>query len=199
MYSNPVKSPTKSITPGHISVSELEKEFSSVNTKESNSRDNENARKVDDLTIDDVRSVQHDMRKILAESHSKAFPRANDPDENAPNIEDDIKNLIDKLDDEVCQLNFTNDYLVIPKCAVLYVILIIISHQYFPIPFFYPKIDNINPTNQMAQQQPETNDCNVLDPSIIFAKKAEPGGLIKGMQAWIYRDPQGEIQGKQNS
>ncbi|XP_065061462.1 GRB10-interacting GYF protein 2-like isoform X2 [Rhopilema esculentum] len=156
LSSNPVKSPTKSITPGHISVSELEKEFSSVNTKESNSRINENARKVDDLTIDDVRSVQHDMRKILAESHSKAFPRANDHDENVPNIEDDIKNLIDKLDDE---------------------------------------IDNINPTNQMAPQQPDTNDCNVLDPSIIFAKKAEPGGLIKGMQAWIYRDPQGEIQG----
>ena len=40
------------------------------------------------------------------------------------------------------------------------------------------------------------DDCNIADPSIVCAKKAEPGVLIKGMQDWIYRDPQGEIQGK---
>ena len=39
------------------------------------------------------------------------------------------------------------------------------------------------------------DDCNIADPSIVCAKKAEPGVLIKGMQDWIYRDPQGEIQG----
>lgn len=38
-------------------------------------------------------------------------------------------------------------------------------------------------------------DRNMIDPSILFAKKAEPGGLIKELLDWIYRDPQGEIQG----
>ena len=35
----------------------------------------------------------------------------------------------------------------------------------------------------------------VNDPSIVYAKKAEPGKAINGMQDWIYRDPQGEVQG----
>lgn len=34
-----------------------------------------------------------------------------------------------------------------------------------------------------------------IDPSILYAKKAEPGKNISGLQDWIYRDPQGEIQG----
>merc|ERR1712048_635652 len=33
------------------------------------------------------------------------------------------------------------------------------------------------------------------DPSIVYAKKAEPGKSFNGLQDWIYRDPQSEIQG----
>ena len=43
----------------------------------------------------------------------------------------------------------------------------------------------------MRKNEQESN----LDPSIVFAKKAEPGKRIDGLQDWIYRDPQGEIQG----
>ena len=57
------------------------------------------------------------------------------------------------------------------------------------------QIDNIYPTKQFTAQEQEVDDCNIGDPSIVCAKKAEPGVLIKGMQDWIYRDPQGEIQG----
>lgn len=47
------------------------------------------------------------------------------------------------------------------------------------------------------QRQPLGTDATAsLDPSIVFAKKAEPGKTINGLQDWIYRDPQGEIQGK---
>lgn len=34
-----------------------------------------------------------------------------------------------------------------------------------------------------------------IDPSILFVQKSEPGKNVNGLQDWIYRDPQGEIQG----
>merc|ERR1712013_876482 len=54
----------------------------------------------------------------------------------------------------------------------------------------------------LSQQQQLTNggrprpgNEQQADPSIVFAKKAEPGKSINGLQDWIYRDPQCEIQG----
>ena len=52
----------------------------------------------------------------------------------------------------------------------------------------------------MNQQQakptvPRNSSQQNMDPSILFVKKAEPGKNINGLQDWIYRDPQGEIQG----
>lgn len=43
--------------------------------------------------------------------------------------------------------------------------------------------------------QPVTSTQQNIDPSILYVKKAEPGKNINGLQDWIYRDPQGEIQG----
>lgn len=57
------------------------------------------------------------------------------------------------------------------------------------------QIDNINPTKLLSAPTQSADDCNIADPSIVCAKKAEPGVGIKGMQDWIYRDQQGEIQG----
>ena len=45
------------------------------------------------------------------------------------------------------------------------------------------------------QHQEPVQQNQVMDPSIVFAKKAEPGKSFNGMQDWIYRDPQGEIRG----
>lgn len=42
---------------------------------------------------------------------------------------------------------------------------------------------------------PPNSSQQNMDPSILFVKKAEPGKNINGLQDWIYRDPQGEIQG----
>ena len=44
-------------------------------------------------------------------------------------------------------------------------------------------------------ETPASTYNQVMDPSIVYAKKAEPGKTIDGLQDWIYRDPQGEIQG----
>ena len=55
--------------------------------------------------------------------------------------------------------------------------------------------------SQQQQQQltnggrPRPGNEQQADPSIVFAKKAEPGKSINGLQDWIYRDPQCEIQG----
>jgi len=44
--------------------------------------------------------------------------------------------------------------------------------------------------------QPQIGQSSQMDPSILFAQKAEPGKNVNGLHNWIYRDPQGEIQGK---
>ncbi|XP_057304070.1 GRB10-interacting GYF protein 2-like isoform X3 [Hydractinia symbiolongicarpus] len=49
------------------------------------------------------------------------------------------------------------------------------------------------PSHALASQN------SSVDPSIVFAKKAEPGKSINGLHDWIYRDPQGEIQGPFNN
>lgn len=46
-----------------------------------------------------------------------------------------------------------------------------------------------------GHQQPSEHAAQPMDPSILYAKKAEPGKNISTLQDWIYRDPQGEIQG----
>ena len=84
-----------------ISVSELEKQLLSGNDSGKKSVNTVNSNNIDDLTIDDVKSVAHDMRKILAESHmARTVPQGNDDEEADLNM-DHIKSLIDKLDDEV--------------------------------------------------------------------------------------------------
>ena len=93
-----------------ISVSELEKQLLSGNDGGQKSVNTVNSNNVDDLTIDDVKSVAHDMRKILAESHmARTVPHRNDDEEADLNM-DHIKSLIDKLDDEViCLFYFSFD------------------------------------------------------------------------------------------
>ena len=61
---------------------------------------NKNFQNDNDLTIDDVRSVADGMHKILAASRAQPVHRVND-DEDANHNIDHIKNLIEKLDDEV--------------------------------------------------------------------------------------------------
>ena len=48
---------------------------------------------------------------------------------------------------------------------------------------------------KLKASMPPTSSQQNLDPSILFVKKSEPGKNINGLQDWIYRDPQGEIQG----
>ena len=50
-------------------------------------------------------------------------------------------------------------------------------------------------SHHQSRQPHVSEPSTTLDPSIVFAKKAEPGKNINGLQDWIYRDPQGEIQG----
>lgn len=54
--------------------------------------------------------------------------------------------------------------------------------------------EEIIPQKYFHHQEPIQQN-QVMDPSIVFAKKAEPGKSFNGMQDWIYRDPQGEIRG----
>ena len=46
-----------------------------------------------------------------------------------------------------------------------------------------------------AISQPSIGQNAQMDPSILFAQKAEPGKNVNSLHNWIYRDPQGEIQG----
>ena len=62
------------------------------------------------------------------------------------------------------------------------------------------KLDEDSESEEIIQQeyfhhQEPVQQSQVMDPSIVFAKKAEPGKSFNGMQDWIYRDPQGEIRG----
>jgi len=129
------------------SQSKSQNELRVVNSRSSQNDEN--------LTMEDVNAAANGMQKILTAGQAQRGRHPN-VDEDADHNIDHIKNLIEKLDDE---------------------------------------IDNIYPTNQLSGPDQEVDDCNITDPSIVCAKKAEPGVLIKGMQDWIYRDPQGEIQG----
>ena len=55
-----------------------------------------------------------------------------------------------------------------------------------------PQASISTPTSHVSSP----HQAPVSDPSILFAKKAEPGQTIAGLHDWIYRDPQGEVQGE---
>ena len=54
--------------------------------------------------------------------------------------------------------------------------------------------EELNQQHAKSAPPPNASQQN-MDPSILYVKKAEPGKNIDGLQDWIYRDPQGEIQG----
>ena len=55
--------------------------------------------------------------------------------------------------------------------------------------------EELNQQHAKSAAPPPNASQQNMDPSILFVKKAEPGKNINGLQDWIYRDPQGEIQG----
>lgn len=73
-------------------LSQNKNELSFVNSKNSQNDDN--------LTMDDVRSVAVGMRKILSASNTQSSHRSQEDEVSNHNI-DHIRNLIEKLDDEV--------------------------------------------------------------------------------------------------
>eukprot|EP00794_Sanderia_malayensis_P015268 gene15268-16844_t len=157
--------------PVAISVADLEKEL----RKDTEPNVNTNSKTINTVINNSQRTdVVAEISKLMSVTTSEVNKQAkkNDVTQEADAM-DHIRNLLDKLDDEV-------EYLTGGSSPSYQCKLVQIHEEPTELQQFAP------PT-----QETEEN----MDPSILFAKKAEPGVSIKEMQDWIYRDPQGEIQG----
>ena len=98
---SPQTAGSRASKPAAISVSELEKELTNNNNKKTETNSVNINNHNSSLTIDEVSAVARDMKKILSDGQKSSAGQHTKGDQDAELTMDHVKNLLEKLDDEV--------------------------------------------------------------------------------------------------